>query len=134
MKKVFLFSIIILSLTVGIISCKKDSDSGGPKTSPRNVKYEITGNYTGQLTVVISDNVSGTEAVTATSLPWTKEKTYTGNVAGIGIGGNSVVAHLGQPGQTVTLKIYSGGTVVRSGTATSDANGALSLPSLALVF
>ena len=134
MKKFFLFSIIALSLTAGIVSCKKDSDGEEPDTSSRNVKYEITGNYTGQLIIVISDNVTGIETVTATSLPWTKEKTYSGNVAGIGIGGNSVLAHQGQPGQTVLLKIYSGGKVVRSSPATADANGTLNLPSLAFVF
>lgn len=132
MKNFFLSGLTALLLTAGLTACSKDDDNPAP--SPRNVKYEITGNYTGHLTVIINDNVSGNEVFTVTSLPWTKEKTYTANVAGIGIGGQSVVANPGLPGQTVTVKIYSGGTQVRTGTVTCDANGVVTLPSHAYLF
>ena len=53
---------------------------------------------------------------------------------GIGIGANSVIGYLGAPGQVVNLKIYNGSTVVKSSTATADANGLVNLPTLAYVF
>lgn len=114
-------------------SCKKDKDNNGNPPPSRNVKYEITGNYSGHLLVVINDGTS-TEPFTVTSLPWTKEKTYASSVLAIGIGGQSVVGHLGQPGQTVTVKIYAGGTVVKNSSVTAGADGVAVLPNLAYSF
>lgn len=129
MKKMILAGMAALLMITGFTSCDKD-----PDVSNREVTYELTGNYSGQLFVVTSDNVNGNETFTATSLPWIIDKSYASNVTGIGFGGNSVVGHLGAAGQTVTVKIYAGGSVVRTGTATADVNGIISLPSLGYVF
>lgn len=125
----------ILVILIGsfLISCSKDNKTSDGNS--RNVKYEITGTYSGHLTVVINNNVSGNEIVTVTALPWTKEVTYGSNVSGIGIGGNSVITQPGSPGQTITAKIYSAGTAVKSGVSTANVNGVLSLPNgLSYVF
>ena len=55
-------------------------------------------------------------------------------VAGVGIAGSSVVGRFGAQGQTGTVRIYSGSTVVRSQVATTASTGLLPLPSLAYVF
>lgn len=125
-------------LVLGIFAfpaCKKSSENNGNgSSSSRNIKYELTGNYSGQISFISSDNLGNNEMVTVTALPWTREKTYASNIMGIGMGGNSVMGHLGQSGQTVTVKIYAGGKLVRSGTATADVNGILSLPALGFTF
>jgi hypothetical protein len=132
MKK-YLKKTILLSLMVILFlaSCKKDNNSSGG-TNSRAVKYEITGNFAGKLTVVYSDNVSGNTLVSDVVLPWSKEINYNSNVMGIGISGQASV--VGVSGQTATLKIYSSGTVVKSGTATAGSLGELVLPSFAYSF
>ncbi|RPE07928.1 hypothetical protein EGT74_12685 [Chitinophaga lutea] len=120
---------LILSLAVLSACSKKKDDDKAPS---RNVKYEITGNFAGKLLILYNDNVNGNTVVNNATVPWSKEVSYPGTVAAIGIGGNATAA--GTPGQTVTVKIYAGGTLVRSGTATAGALGELSLPALAFSF
>ncbi|MDD5150468.1 MAG: hypothetical protein PHC28_08280 [Flavobacterium sp.] len=126
--KTITFSLILLIIT----SCSKDDNNSS--TNEKTIKYEITGNYSGQLLVIYNDNVSGNTTVTVSSLPWSKTINYPSNVLGIGIGGNGIVGKLGTAGQTVSVKIYNGTTVLKSGSATADANGAITLSTLAHVF
>jgi Mycobacterium membrane protein len=114
-----------------LVSCKKDNTSSGGINS-RVVKYEVTGSFTGKLNVVYLDNVSGNTLVSDVTLPWAKELTYGSNVIGIGISGQST--SFGAVGQTATLKIYSGGTVVKSETVLANNNGQIILPSLTYTF
>jgi Mycobacterium membrane protein len=128
------FKKMVLSSLLAILflaSCKKDNNSSGG-TNPRVVKYEITGSFTGKLNVVYVDNVSGNTLVSDVTLPWLKELTYGSNVSGIGISGQATA--VGAAGQTATLKIYSGGRVVKSGTVTAGNLGELILPSFAYTF
>jgi Mycobacterium membrane protein len=114
-----------------LVSCKKDNTSSGG-TNSRVVKYEVTGSFTGKLNVVYLDNVSGNTLVSDVTLPWAKELTYGSNVIGIGISGQST--SFGAVGQTATLKIYSGGTVVKSETVLANNNGQIILPSFTYTF
>ncbi|PZP51022.1 MAG: hypothetical protein DI598_04250 [Pseudopedobacter saltans] len=125
-------SIAFLALT----SCSKDDSSTPTPSTPksRDVKYEISGSFSGQISFISSDNVNGIDAVTVPNLPWTKEKKYSTNVLAIGTGGSSATVSASNAGKTVTLKIYVGGKEVRTGTVTADANGAVSLPALAYTF
>lgn len=135
-KTAFLaLSLIILSIT----SCKKKESTPAPITNPtptpvnnRVIKFQISGNYTGSLTVAYTNASGGTESKIATAFPWIKDITYPATVSGIGIGGNTSVA--GAPSQTLTLQIYSAGNVVSTGTAVTDGNGLINLPTLAYVF
>jgi hypothetical protein len=70
--------------------------------------------------------------VSDVTLPWSKELTYGSNVIGIGISGQSIA--YGVAGQTATLKIYSGGVVVKLGTATAGNVGEIILPSFTYLF
>ena len=125
MKRKIEFILLFATVALIITGCKKDSSGGAtpPAISKRVVKYEITGNYTGELIVVYNDNVNGTTSLIINSLPWSKSLTYANNVLVIGIGGDGVASKPGVPGQTVTLRIYSGGEVVKSSTKVAGLNG-----------
>lgn len=120
----------ILWMTLFLFAACKKPDSGN--NDNRKVKYEITGNFTGTLTVIVNDNDSGNTVFSNVSLPWTLEKTYAGNVTGIGIGGNS--ANPGAATQTLNVKIYAGATVVKNSSATADVNGVISVPTQTYLF
>ena len=133
--KNILLSAVIISVLFMLNACKKDKDDTGGGQSKRMVKYEITGNYTGKLLVAYTTPSGGVESATINSLPWTKEITYNSTVGGIGIGGGTDVPGIGIAGQTVTVKIFSGGIVVVNGTpAVTGANGVVNLPTLPYQF
>src|SRR5688500_5660876 len=92
--------VIITFIAVQFFSCKKDD----AKNSSRQVKYEVTGNFTGKLLILYNDNVNGNTTVPNATVPWSKEVNYSTSITGIGIGGNATA--MGSPGQTVTVKIY----------------------------
>ena len=128
--------VAFLSLAFAVTGCGggNDGPSGPPPASQRTVRYEITGNYSGALTVAYTTESNATVATEVLSLPWSKSMTFPAGDVGVGIGGGSLVGSFGAPGQTVTVRIYSGSTVVRSQVATTASTGLLSLPSLAYVF
>ena len=135
--KITFLAISVLSLS--LTSRKKKEPTPAPVATPtstpvnnRVIKYEITGNYTGSLTVAYTNVSGGTESIIATAFPWTKNITYPATVSGIGIGGNTSVA--GAPSQTLILKIYSAGNVVSTGTAVTDGNGLINLSTLVYTF
>jgi hypothetical protein len=128
-------NLVFLSAILFLTSCKKDNDSPGlGGNNSRVVKYEITGNYAGKLTVIYNDNVNGNTVVNNVSLPFIKEITYPATVTGIGIGGQSSTPVTGAPGQTATIKIYSGGNVVKTASATAGSLGEITLPTMAHLF
>lgn len=115
-------------LPILVISCGK-SDS--PSPSSKTVKYEISGNYTGQFRVVYISQM-GNQSETITQLPWTKEVTFTNLPASAGLGSNAITGKPGVPGQTATAKIYVGTQVVQSTSQTANGDGYIfSLPTLA---
>lgn len=124
-------SLILLPALLFFSSCKKDNDNNGG-TNSRIVKYEITGNYTGKLIVIYNDNVNGNTIINNATLPFLKDTTYTANITGIGIGAQASIP--GVAGQTATMKIYSGGTVVKTVSATAGSLGELVLPTIAHTF
>lgn len=143
MKTTTSISYLALFLVLAALasSCKKDKKSSnppeetpGPVANNRQVKYKITGNYTGQMFVVYNDNISGNKTDTVKSLPWSKDVIYANNVSGIGIAANSVSGYLGQPFQSAVIEIYSAGNLVKSQSGTSDANGIINIQSVAYVF
>jgi len=132
-------NLVVSSIIIGILlmftGCKKDKDDAGGGQSKRMVKYEITGTYTGKLLVAYTTPSGGVASATINSLPWIKEIAYNNTIAGIGIGGDTDLPNFGIPGQTVTVKIFSGGTTVVNGTpAVVNANGIVNLPNLTYLF
>lgn len=133
MRKTFLGSLALLfAITFTLISCKKGDDA--PAANRRVVRYEITGNYSGKLDIITSTNTAAIVQYNGTAVPWTKEITYPNNVMGVGIGGNSTGSNPGVAGQTITLKIFSGGKLLDTKAATADVNGIISVPPYSFVF
>jgi hypothetical protein len=137
MKNSILKSALLLFIAITISSCSSsDDNSNNPTPIPnsREVKYEITGNYTGHFSMVYTDNLAVSTTVTVTSLPWTKSITYPTNIVGIGMGGGTLIGNQGIAGQTATLKIYSNNVAVATSTGTADVNGIISFQTLSYVF
>lgn len=124
-----LFTILIIAI---IFSCSND-DNNIPNQI-KSAKFEITGNYSGHIFIVYSDNISGNTSATITSLPWSKTIDYPNSVVGIGISGNAVTTNPGVAGQTASLKIYNGTTVVSQSNKTADANGLFNFNTLTYIF
>ena len=92
---------LLIITSIGLlVSCKKDSENGN--SSSRNLRYEISGNFTGIFFASYTTAAGGTSNEQITSLPWSKEITYSSNVtaASIALNGNG-----GTSGQKVTLII-----------------------------
>jgi len=127
MKRTLLAATVMAFTAAAFTACKKDKD-GNPAggTTNRKIKYEITGNFSGKLDVVYSDNVNGTTQVSGVSLPWSKEIQYGSNVMTVGIGAQGSVA--GVPGQSATIKIYSDNKVVKTSIGTAGSLGEIIIP------
>jgi hypothetical protein len=132
MKTLKQLSLLVLAfalLVMALPGCKKDKDDNN---SNRNVKYELTGTFTGKFHIIISDNESGSQTYNDVTIPWSKEVSYDSKILSVGIG--TAITTYGVAGQTAFLKIYSGGSVVKSSNGTADNNGVLTVPSLGHVF
>jgi hypothetical protein len=123
-------SVLSLALTVILMSgCKKDKDDNN---AGKTVKYELSGTFTGKFHIIISDSESGSQTYDNVTIPWSKEVSYPNKVLAVGIG--AATTAYGAIGQTVFLKIYVGGNVVKSTNATANNDGVLSLPTLGHTF
>lgn len=118
----FIF-IIVLSI---FSSCSSDDDNPAPQS--RNIKFEITGDYSGRLTVAYSDEGGNSQTIDVNSLPWSKSLVVDSSVSAIAIAaGNSGVNNPGEIGEMITLKIYRNDAVVKESTATAIDNGFIEL-------
>lgn len=131
MKKTILGLFALVALSVS--SCNK-GDSGSttpsptPSTNKRVVKYEVSGNFTGHLSFIYSNESFGYTTVKFTSFPKEVSITYPSNIPGCTAGGNSTGIQAGVSGQTLTLKIYSGGNLVKTVEAVANASGFIEFP------
>jgi hypothetical protein len=131
-KKAILKIVSILILGFMSYGCTDDAPAG----NTHQIKYEISGNFSGKLSAVYT-SANGNSLIdeAANPLPWSKQITYEAKVMGAGIGvTSSDPAFLGLQGQTITLKISSGKKVIHSQAYTANAMGVISIPSVAFVF
>ncbi|HEU4497219.1 MAG TPA: hypothetical protein VFR70_09230, partial [Flavobacterium sp.] len=128
MKTIAKNLILSLSLIFFGASCSSDDDSNdggnGGNNGSRAVKYEITGNFSGEKDVSYSEAGGGFLNEDITTLPGVKEFTAAPNATGAAV---SASGNGGQPGQTLTAKIYIGGQLQRELTATADNSGLIFL-------
>lgn len=134
----------MLSLSLG--SCKKDkktepepepAPAPAPPAAQRVVKYEITGNYSGKLTIVYTNATGVNETITGISLPWTKEVTVTKQGAvSVGFTAATPVSQgsFGVSGQTAVARLYANSVEKQNATQTADNNGAVMFGVLSHVF
>ncbi|UNY98548.1 MmpS family transport accessory protein [Zhouia spongiae] len=120
-----LFLAVILAVVLVFTSCSSDDDSS---PQPRNIKYEITGNYSGRLTVAFSDESGNSQTISINSLPWSKSLSIDSDVSAIALAaGNSGVDNPGETGETITLKIYRNEETAKESTAPATDNGFIEL-------
>ena len=124
--KSFILPFIFIALLAVFSGCSSDDDRPAPQS--RNIKYEITGNYSGRLTVAYADEGGNSQIINVSSLPWSKSLTIEKEVSAIAIAANnSGVSGPGEIGETITLKIYRNDVVVEESTTTALENGFIEL-------
>jgi hypothetical protein len=111
---------LMLTLVFTFASCSSDDNDNNSVNRSRDVKYEVTGNYTGTLSAVYTESGNAGQSVDITSFPWTKEFTASADTGGAGI---TVSGYGGVKDQTVTIKIIIGGKVEKETTAKATADG-----------
>ncbi len=134
--------LLVFALIAGIgVSCKKKTNDNSQNTNAtvqvvsRDVKIELSGNYSGKINVVYTNMDGVTTAQTGVSLPWSISYTAKPDVSSIAVGGStSSTSNVGVQGQTLTAKIIVGGEEKKSTTVYSDANGYIQLGSLVYLF
>lgn len=120
-KLIFIYSLFVL-LIVGQ-ACSKDEASPSGSGS-RDIKYEITGDFTGKFIAVATTNTDQFEVIEITKLPWKLEFTAKKEVSSVLIIASGTD---GKAGEKATLKTFVGGKEVSSGGGTAISFGALSL-------
>jgi hypothetical protein len=117
--------LVVLTILFSVfISCNKSDEDN----LDRNVKFEITGEFTGKVSVKYTNNLGNTITVNDVQLPWSIEIHYDINIREISITANGTVS--GNPGQTVTTSIYQNGKTIKQIVLTSDRSGLLTIPLL----
>lgn len=128
MKKMFLG--LFMAASVLATSCSDDDDSGSTNNS-REIKYEITGNFSGDITAAYTPAGGGATTAEITSLPWSLEITAAPSVQAVAF---SVQGSGGTQGQKVDVKIYQGNREVSSVEGTANSDGIFVVSSPAVVF
>lgn len=122
-----LFSVLAIASFFSIIlfSCSGDDDNGPGNNNARDMKYEITGNYSGSLNVIYTDEGGSQQLIEISSLPWSKSLTVNNDVPIVVLGAGVNSSNPGNEGETVTFKIYRNNEVVAESTHTAISNGYL---------
>ncbi|WP_133259735.1 hypothetical protein [Pseudochryseolinea flava] len=115
---------------LAMVAMACSSDDGDDNAGSREVKFEVTGNFTGQLNAVLITASGGGTSESINALPWSKTITYESNVPTTQI---SIAGAGGDPGETITVKVIVGGKEKSStpGTATNSGTIAVAAPSYA---
>ena len=125
-------TIALLFVLTTFASCDKDSDNDNPGNTSRNIRYEVTGNFTGTFSAAYTPTSGGVTSEDFTALPWSKEITYAAGVSGasIGVSGTGGVA-----GQKAQLIIKRGGTQIGTPIEqTAGSSGTFSIAGQPIVF
>lgn len=125
-------AILLIGVLTVFTSCSKDDDPS-PGNSSRTIRYEVSGNFTGNtIFASYTTESGGTVNEQISSFPWNKEITYQPNVTAAifalsGGGGTS--------GQIATITIKRGGSQLGVPTlATADASASFSVSCPVITF
>jgi hypothetical protein len=123
-------SIAVFASFALFISCKKGNENSSGNTS-RDVRYEVSGNFTGTLVASYTTAPGSTANDPVAALPWNKDITYASGVtaAVIAISGNG-----GSAGQQVTVVVKRGGSPVSSTAATANSSGSFTQAAPVITF
>ncbi|WP_289663450.1 MmpS family transport accessory protein [Flavobacterium panacagri] len=120
MKAILKTFAIVLTLAFTAVSCSSDNDD--KKSGSRDIRYEVSGNYTGKISATYTESGNGGQAVDINSLPWSKEFTASSDTYGAGI---TLIGTGGVVDQTLTVKIIVGGKVEKETTAKATSDGSI---------
>ncbi|SRX76001.1 hypothetical protein AEQU3_02999 [Aequorivita antarctica] len=124
----FLPTVLILLLMTIMISCNKDDDSGSSGGNSKTVKYELSGTYSGTLTIVYINGDGVNQVVDNVSLPWSKEVVITAaDPVALVLQAGSTVGGFGQANESMTGTIKVGGVVKKNGSVNSTSIGFIDL-------
>ncbi|KAF2509845.1 MmpS family transport accessory protein [Flavobacterium foetidum] len=130
MRTYFKQIMLVLTLAFTFASCSSDNDDNN-NSSSRDVKYEVTGNFTGKMDVSYMEKSGAPLIEDINALPWTKE--FTADA-----GSDGALLHTsgygGVAGQTLTAKIYVGGKVVSELTGAANNDGIIVVHTKTYVF
>lgn len=123
-----IFRALYLAILVLLLACSKDDPT---PTKSRDIKFEITGNFSGTIDATFITASGGATNESITSLPWTKSIVYQSTVSGttITLGGGGGVA-----GQTLKVKVFAGGSVVSETPGVANSSGIIVIASPTYVF
>ena len=110
--------ICLLVAFMALTSCSSDDDKGS--TGSREIKYEVTGNFSGEkldVTYTVNGGVTSSEV---TSLPWSHTFTADSNTMGASLSAGGFGA---TPGEKITIKIFQGNTEKASVEGTVNSSG-----------
>ena len=128
-KLLLTFLIVIASL---FTSCKSDDDSPTNGENVRQVRYEISGNFSGSL-LVAYDKPNGMGMLDSIpSLPWSTTVTYNEGLNNLGFGGGSYEE--GNPNETVNVRIFSASNQIINETFTAGSTGILVIEGIIIRF
>lgn len=116
--------IFLLLLT----ACSKDESA--PAKS-RDIKFEVTGNYTGRLDATYFTASGGATNESLLSLPWSKSVVYQPSVAATSL---TIAGGGGVSGQTLTLKVFAGGKMVSETPGVANSSGIIVIASPTYIF
>lgn len=121
-------SLSILVILMLALSCSKDEPA---PTKSRDIKFEVTGNFSGTIEATFITASGGATNETISTLPWTKSIVYQSTVSGttITLGGGGGVA-----GQTLKVKVFAGGSVVSETPGVANSSGIIVIASPTYVF
>lgn len=112
-----------------LTSCNNEVAS---PAKPKMVKYEITGNFSGTLTVIYTSLTGGSRVDNNVVAGWIMEMEYPASTSSIGIGAQG--SSLGSSGQTATIRIFVNETEVKSSSATAGSQGEIIIPTITHTF
>jgi hypothetical protein len=106
------------------------NDDANPSKS-RDIKFEVTGTFTGELDATYITASGGATNESISSLPWTKNIIYSSTAASasITVGGSGGLA-----GQTLLIKVFAGGTLVSETPGVSNSSGIVIVASPSYIF
>jgi hypothetical protein len=124
-----IFKVLSVLIISGLpLACNND-DPAAAKS--RDIKFEVTGNFSGTISATYINSSGGGTIETITSIPWIKSILYAATVPSTAM---SIGAAGGKAGQTIRLKIFAGGKLISDTPGTADNTGRVVITSPAYIF
>lgn len=123
-------TLLLTSLILSLLLNACSNDEPIPAKS-REVKFEVSGNFSGTIDATYITASGGATNETLPSLPWTRSITYKSTLSGttITLGGTGGVA-----GQTLKVKVFAGGSVVSETPGVANSSGVVVVASPTYIF